>query len=315
MGVLSQYIEKPVEEGGAGIATVQVSLIRPVSETVKPPRALWVPFPLGRPLGPPNRPDVQLDVLRRTLGLVNKTAGPVLEDYPDTLVDDTPPEEGWSCPVTFPSAEPTTGAEAVAAQLRTEVQLLRPWFDEGLRTRGRTTVGISGKGVDSIDEMVDILVRFAMDGSMAVPDGYAQSMPELLRLLTADVRAFYSEAAISKPGAAFPDPEALEEWFFLETAAGGVIYQVRERFLSADMLVLMAHVLDDDDIDSRLALLPGTAAAIGEGVVHKPGIIRELLRETALAYQEGLIGRLTRSFVPIAMRDRHDERKKTTAGS
>ena len=44
MGVLSQYIERIPENGGAGIATVQVSLIRPVSEAVRPPRALWVPF-------------------------------------------------------------------------------------------------------------------------------------------------------------------------------------------------------------------------------------------------------------------------------
>ena len=94
MGVLSQYIERAVSEGGAGIATVQVSLIRPVSEAVRPPRALWVPFPLGRPLGPPNRPDVQIDVLRQTLGLVNQPAAPALVDYPDIIEDDIPDEEG-----------------------------------------------------------------------------------------------------------------------------------------------------------------------------------------------------------------------------
>ena len=88
MGVLSQYIERIPENGGAGIATVQVSLIRPVSEAVRPPRALWVPFPLGRPPCPPNRSDVQLDVLRQTLGLVNQPNGPVLIDYPDTVEDD-----------------------------------------------------------------------------------------------------------------------------------------------------------------------------------------------------------------------------------
>ena len=103
MGVLSQYIERAVSEGGAGIATVQVSLIRPVSEAVRPSRALWVPFPLGRPLGPPNRPDVQIDVLRQTLGLVDQPAAPALVDYPDIIEDDIPDEEGWSCPVIFPT--------------------------------------------------------------------------------------------------------------------------------------------------------------------------------------------------------------------
>ena len=233
MGVLSQYIERAEEDGGAGIATIQVSLIRPVSEAVRPPRALWVPFPLGRPLGPPNRPEVQLDVLRQTLGLVDQPSAPALVDYPDTLIDDIPPEEGWSCPVTFPSVEPKTESESLKVQLRTEAQLLRPWFDEGFRTRGRTTVGTSGKGADSIGEMLEILVAFSLEADMTIPDGYDHPMPRLLRYLTADIRAFYSEAAISKPGARFPSPEDLEEWFFLETVAGDVFYQVRERLLSA----------------------------------------------------------------------------------
>lgn len=127
MGVLSQYIERAEKDGGAGIATVQVSLIRPVTEAVRPPRALWVPFPFGRPLGPPNRPDVQLDVLRQTLGLVDQPTAPALIDYPDNVNgDDIPSEEGWSCPVTFPTVEPNTQSEYLKAQLRTEAQLLRP---------------------------------------------------------------------------------------------------------------------------------------------------------------------------------------------
>ena len=315
MGVLSQYIERAPENGGASIATVQVSLIRPVSEAVRPPRALWVPFPFGRPLGPPNRSDVQLDVLRQTLGLVDQPAGPVLIDYPDTFEDDTQVEEGWSCPVVFPSIEPETELDNLKAQLRTEVQLLRPWFDEGLRERGRTTVGTSGKGAESIGEMLEILATFSADSEMTVPDGYGHPMPELLRYLSADIRAFYGEAAISKPGEVLPDPEDLEEWFFLETVAGDVFYEVRERLLRADMLVLMAQGLSDDDIDNRLVLDPGTAANMAGDMLCKPRINRELLQESAEAFQAGLIGRFTRSFVPIAMRDRRGDRTKTAAKS
>ena len=269
-----------------------------------------MPFPLGRPLGPPNRPDIQLDVLRQTLGLVDQPTAPALIDYPDIFYDDISPEEGWSCPVTFPPVEPKTESESLKAQLRTEAQLLRPWFDEGLRTRGRTTVGTSGKGADSIGEMLEILVTFSSDADTAIPDGYDHPMPHLLRYLTADIRAFYSEAAISKPGARFPAPEDLEEWFFLETVAGDVFYQVRERLLSSDMLVLMAQGLDDDEIDSRLVLMAGTTAHVADEVVRRPAISRGLLRESAEAFQAGLIGRFTRSFVPIAMRDRRSERTK-----
>jgi len=134
------------------------------------------------------------------LGLVDQPTAPALIDYPDNINgDDIPSEEGWSCPVTFPDVEPSTQSESLKAQLRTEAQLLRPWFDEGLRVRGRTTVGTSGKDADSIGEMLEILVTFSADAGMTVPDGYNHPMPQLLRYLAADIGAFYSEAAISKP--------------------------------------------------------------------------------------------------------------------
>ena len=266
----------------------------------------------GRPLGPPDRPDVQLDVLRQTLELVDQPTAPALIDYPDNINgDDIPSEEGWSCPVTFPDVEPSTQSESLKAQLRTEAQLLRPWFDEGLRVRGRTTVGTSGKDADSIGEMLEILVTFSADAGMTVPDGYNHPMPQLLRYLAADIGAFYSEAAISKPGVRFPSPTDLEEWFFLETVAGDVFYQVRERLLSADMIVLIANGLDDDEIDSRLVLMAGTTAHMADEVVRKPGISRELLQDSAEAFRAGLVGRLSRSIVPIAMRDRRSERDKS----
>ena len=311
--MLSQYIERPPEEGGAGISTVQVSLIRPVTEAVRPPRALWVPFPLGRPFGPPNHPDIQLDVLKETLRLVEQPGAPSLIDYTDTTEDEIWPEDGWSCPVTFPGTQPETASEALKAQLHTEVQLLRPWFDEGLRRRGRTTVGITGKSAESIGEMLEIMASFARGVEIAVPNGYKQPMPGVLRYLAADIRAFYEEAATSKPGAILPDPEDLEQWFFLETVAGDVFYEVRERLLRADLLVLMAHALDDDEIDHRLVLNLGSAADLTRNTLSEPAITRELLQESAKAYQAGLIGRFTRSFIPISMRDRRHERPKITA--
>ena len=191
--------------------------------------------------------------------------------------------------------------------------LLRPWFDEGLRRRGRTTVGITGKSAESIGEMLEIMASFAKGVTMTVPDGYRQPMPALLRYLAADIRAFYGEAATSKPGETVPVPEDLAQWFFLETVAGDIFYDVRERLLRADILVLMAEALDDDEIDSKLVLNPGYTADKGRNTLNEPAITRELLRESAKAYQAGLIGRFTRSFVPTSMRDRRDERTKITS--
>ena len=229
-------------------------------------------------------------------------------DYPDKL--DEEPEDGtaWSCPVTFPAAVPETESDALTAQLQQEAKLLQPWFDEGVRQRGRTTVGTSGKTADSIDEMLGILARFATDGDMTVPDGYAHPMPQLLRYITDDVRDFYNEAAISKPGAAFPAPMDLLEWFFLNTVAGDVFYQIRDRLRASDMLVLMAKGLEDTQIDTRLSLLAGTTSSLSEKLLRHTGISRELLQKSAEVLQADQPNRLSWTIIPIAMRDRYIER-------
>ena len=285
-----------------------MSLVRPVTESVKPSRALWVPFPFGRPLGPPNQPNIQLDVLRRTLALVDEPSGPIIVDYPDNLDEEQEDHTAWSCPVTFPASVPETESDALTTQLQQEAQLLQPWFYEGLRQRGRTTVGTSGKTADSIGEMLGILARFATDGDMTVPDGYAHPMPQLLRYITDDVRDFYNEAAISKPGAAFPAPLDLLEWFFLTTVAGDVFYQVRNRLRASDILVLMAKGLDNTQIDDRLSLLDGTTSSIAEKLLQHPGVSRELLRKSAEVFQADQPNRLSWTIIPIAMRDRYIER-------
>ena len=81
------------------------------------------------------------------------------------------------------------------------------------------------------------------------------------------------------------------------------------------MLVLMAQGLDDGEIDSRLVLMAGTTSHRADEVLRRPGISRELLQESAEAFQAGLLGRFSRSFVPIAMRDRRSERTNFVGAS
>ncbi|HVH82241.1 MAG TPA: selenoprotein B, partial [Stellaceae bacterium] len=57
MSALGHYLEEE------GIATVAIALIRPQAENTRPPRALWVPFELGRPIGPPSDPAFQKRVI------------------------------------------------------------------------------------------------------------------------------------------------------------------------------------------------------------------------------------------------------------
>jgi D-proline reductase (dithiol) PrdB len=65
----------------AGITTVSISLLREITEKICPPRALFVPFPLGYPLGEPHNPDLQLRIMRAAFSLLPHTDVPVLEDF------------------------------------------------------------------------------------------------------------------------------------------------------------------------------------------------------------------------------------------
>ena len=77
MGALSHYLERE------GIPTTQISLIREHTEIIRPPRALWVPFELGRPLGAPENPELQHRVLLAALELLDAPEGPLLVDFPE----------------------------------------------------------------------------------------------------------------------------------------------------------------------------------------------------------------------------------------
>lgn len=66
----------------SGIPTVVQVFLREAAERIRPPRALWVPFPHGYPLGEPNNRAMQLDVLRASLALLDEPGpGPVLKEF------------------------------------------------------------------------------------------------------------------------------------------------------------------------------------------------------------------------------------------
>jgi hypothetical protein len=77
VGLIAAEIERH------GISTVVVQLLREVAEQVRPPRALFVPFPHGFPLDSPGNPDRQRAVIEATLQLLEDPTlePPVLVDY------------------------------------------------------------------------------------------------------------------------------------------------------------------------------------------------------------------------------------------
>jgi hypothetical protein len=73
VGLIAAEIER------RGIPTVCIVLLREVAQRVQPPRALWVPFPHGHPLGRPNDAPLQREVIARALSLLAREDVPVLD--------------------------------------------------------------------------------------------------------------------------------------------------------------------------------------------------------------------------------------------
>ena len=67
----------------SGISTVAIQLLRLVTEKVKPPRALYVPFKHGYPLDSPDAPAKQRAVLEAALNLLEdkNLKPPAIVDY------------------------------------------------------------------------------------------------------------------------------------------------------------------------------------------------------------------------------------------
>ena len=196
-----------------GLPTVQISLIREHTEAMRPPRALWVPFMLGRPLGVPEDPGFQKRVLGAALALLEAPSGPVLMDYGEEAPEVDVDNEDWVCPISFNRSADISLKE----RLRVEVQQFRTWYDLHVHRKARTSFGVSGLDLEILS---DFLVDHAEGGVTGSPNpdiGVAQ----MLRLSVEDLKAFFFEAAGAQPGEA--SPKQLNEWFWTLTAAGEAI--------------------------------------------------------------------------------------------
>ncbi len=173
-------------------------------------------------------------MLRAALHLLEREAGPVLEDYPH----DAPAAEAgevWGCPVALPAPEPAeTEAGALRQRLLNEVSLLRPWYDEAARSLGRSAVGLSGLDADSMEEIAAFLAAFAAGDSPEPPQGACETMPALLRFLADDLRAYYFEAAAAQPGRVSATSTQLNDWLYGRTAFGDTLYRLRDRLTASE---------------------------------------------------------------------------------
>ena len=219
MGALGHFLEEE------GIATTQISLIREHTEAIRPPRALWVPFMLGRPLGAPGDALFQRGVLHAALRLLEADAGPVLSDYPhDAPQSEDEQANGFACPVNFARAP---ADESLAGALQHEIAELSPWHAESVRRRGGTKATLSGLSAEAAGRFITDLIA---DTHMP-PFHAGLDRASALRLACEDIKAYYLEAVTAQPGARAAS-EA-REWLWRETAAGKTFFALRDACLAS----------------------------------------------------------------------------------
>ena len=205
MGTLASVLEQ------SGFVTVALSSIRGQIETTSPPRALHCEFPLGRPLGKPNDPDFQRDVLEHAFALLDESSGPVLVDHPVKIEDGA--DSPLSCVI--PPADTSDRSPAASEALG-----LLPAWKRTYKKYGRSTVG---KVVDSdqVPDMLDLFARIS-DGE----DWKEVGLPGDPTKIAADIRNFYEEASISLSDSS-PSARSAESWFVDKTHAGQLIQNSR----------------------------------------------------------------------------------------
>lgn len=237
MGVLAHFLEE------AGLPTTQISLIRKHTEIIKPPRALWVPFELGRPLGIPNDAAFQNRVLLACLKLLEAKEGPVLEDFPEDIpltMNQDKKILPYAINIDLQKAAGKTEAEKLQAMFREEMLQLLAWHELSVQKHGRTTVGVSGIDLSSL---AGFLCDF-LNGEITENHRDGITLPELLKLATEDVKAFYFESMAAKLGQP-PESKHLSEWFWEKTAAARILFEIQKICVNSDdqMLKLFGQKL------------------------------------------------------------------------
>ncbi|WP_136808863.1 hypothetical protein [Desulfosediminicola flagellatus] len=210
------------------MATTQISLIREHTLKMLAPRALWVSFPLGRPLGKPGDAKFQQAVIEKALSLLERDQGPILEDFPCDVENDTSIQSLPACPVDFTRFnESPDPIDSLLNQLSAEINSMMSWFTVSGSKRKRTTSDLCGVGPD---QLASFLSDFLHD-KLVSTNCERVDLADKLRMAAEDLKAFYFEA-LSTRSEDISDPTDFSDWFWQKTCAAQVINEVRKKALS-----------------------------------------------------------------------------------
>jgi hypothetical protein len=221
VSALGHYLEEE------GIPTVAISLIRPQTEKTGPPRALWVPFELGRPFGPPSDAAFQKRVILAALRLFERERGPVIiEDFPEEDPRERP-DPAWRPPFSKPNLEEGSAAR-LAVALEDESERVEAAYRRAAKERGRSIVGLSGLSISEAGRYMASWLR----GQTPESPSAEMSAPLMLRFAVDDLKAAYIEVALSR--SAKPSSKQLGDWFWNDTAGGAAIFALRSMYLTSE---------------------------------------------------------------------------------
>ena len=209
MSAIAHWLEQ------AGINTVVIGLVKLHLEKMTPPRALWVPFELGRPMGPPANPDFQREVLHQALKLVEKAESTTLVDFEN----DDPRSEAnleWNAP---DLENHSTIAD--------ECNQLKPLYQRHCVDKSRTSVGVAKTPVTELAALFDGV--YAQNSFKKLRDDISERL--MFRLALDDLKAYYIEAALADLNP--PSSRQLHDWLWGSTLLGQQMRELRHRFMDS----------------------------------------------------------------------------------
>ena len=194
----------------AGVATTSISMVREHTAKVKPPRALFVPFPFGH-----------------ALDLLAEPSGPVLRDFPDDAEDGREPP----APVQASAIAPSAGVPADAAAELAEMRVRYEQWVGG--NGGRTAFGLSGVPAARFSAVIEFLQGFAggHDADMAERPR-TTTLPAFIRWCADDLKTLAYESYMAMRPEAGGDE--VMRWFWSTTAIAQLLRRVRDRLDASD---------------------------------------------------------------------------------
>ncbi len=174
----------------------------------------------------------------------------MLEDFPE---DEPESNEVavLACPVNFACDTESAGDDdKLRAAFRREITAMRPWYDMAVNKWQRTTVGVSGIGLENLSDFIYAFIKGEP------PENPRDDLPmaSTLKFAVEDLKSYYFEGMTSQPGQANASSKMLQDWFWDKTVCGKVFLALKKVCETSpdDMIKMIgSHFIVPGDVARR----------------------------------------------------------------